>query len=165
MPKPTAVVQVEGVLRKPVTSGVLETGRRLYHGLAGTFRIVLVTWETPVRLAPWLGMEGFDKHDHIVYPVNWPQARIPEWLNVARTLTLAYGYNTELVVVPDPGDAAVLLEHGYSTLLFTDAAYSLPEWRPDHKAGVQPWDALVSEITTQRALREADKRTKEDPLR
>lgn len=167
MPMPTAVMQVEGVLRKPVTGAVLDSGRRLYHGLAGTFRLVLISVTTSPQshLTPWLGMEGFSKHDHIVYPMSWEQdTRVPLWLNIARTLTHAHGYNVDLTVLPNPGDAAVLLEHGYSTLLFTDAAYSLPEWRPDHSRGVQPWDALVHEITTQRALREADKRMKEKEI-
>lgn len=164
MSNPTAVVQVEGVLRKPVSGTVLDSGRRLYHGLAGTFRLVLVAVEATnaQHMTSWLGMEGFTKHDHIVYPMQWAQdTRVPMWLNIARTLTHAHGYNVELTVLPGPEDAMVLIEQGYSTLLFTDAAYSLPEWRPDHRAGVKPWKELVGEIETQRALRAADKRMQE----
>lgn len=164
MPKPVAVMQVEGVLRNSMGGGVLGNGRRLYHGMAGTFRIVLVTFDDHPRnlLTGWLGMEGFNKHDDIVYPSYWPEPRIPVWLNIARTLTRTYGYDVELSVVPDPADAAVLLEYGYSTLLYSDAAYALPEWRPDHTPGVQAWSDLEREITTQRALREADKRMEEE---
>lgn len=163
MPRPTAVIPVEGVLRKP--SGVPDdAGRRLYHGLAGTYRIVLVALEadSAVQMSEWLGMEGFTKHDHIVYPMGWARGiRIPQWLNIARSLKLGYGYDVDVIVVTDPADAKVLIENGYSTMLWTRAAYALPEWRPDHKAGVQPWADLTAEIEAQRAARATDNRMRE----
>lgn len=146
--------------------GVLETGRALYHGLAGTFRIVLISFDSKPYVEPWLGMEGFDKHDHIVYPLTWPQdGRVSQWLTIARTLTHVHGYNVEMTVVPEPSAARVLLEHGYTVLLFSDAAYGLPEWRPDHRAGVRPWADLEAEITAGRILRAADRRLEEGDTR
>lgn len=160
---PTAVMQVEGVLRKPVTGAVIESGWRLYHGLAGTYRLVLVTDDPDHQHSrDWLGMEGFSKHDHIVY---WDGRSAPEpdtWLDTARTLKLAYGYDVDVIVLPDPKSAAALIRRGYSTLLLTQAAYALPEWRPDHDPGLRPWADLAREIETQRRLRAADKRMEED---
>lgn len=165
MAQPTAVIQVEGVLRKPITGAVMDSGRRLYLGLASFYRIVLVTSETDSQgMTSWLGMNSFARHDHIVYPMAWAQdTRVPQWLNTARTLQLRYGYDVGMVVLPDPADARALIEHGYSTLLFTDAAYSLPEWRPDHRAGVQPWGELEDEIRHGLALRARDSRMEDGP--
>lgn len=160
---PTAVIQVEGVLVKPVGGAVTDTGRRLYHGLKNFYRLVLVTEETDRgRMDADLFMEGFTGHDHVVYgdePVSCTRGR---WVTVAGRLRNGYGYDTELFVVPDPYDARCLIQAGYSTLLFTQAAYALPEWRPDHQQGVRPWDELQAEVETQRVLRAADKRTDEE---
>ena len=165
MPQPTAVIQVEGVLRKPVTGAVMDSGRRLYLGLASFYRIVLVTDETNQQgMHTWLAVNSFARHDHIVFPMTWAaDIRVPQWLNTARTLKLSYGYDVDVIVIPDPANARVLIEHGYSTLLFTDAAYSLPEWRPDSKPGIQPWGELEEEIRYGLALRAKDQRM-EDKL-
>lgn len=162
MANPTVVIQVEGVLRKPVTGAVIDNGRRLYHGLASTFRLVLVsegdTAGYKSYLDTWLSMEGFTKHDHIVYSGEWRPRADNWWVGTAGTLKLRYGYNTELFVVPDPSDAAALIEHGHNTLLFTIAAYALPEWRPDHPVVVRAWDGMMRVIDTEKARRAADKR-------
>lgn len=159
MSKPTAVMQVEGVLRKPVGGAVLDSGRRLYHGLAGTFRLVLVSHDEDKRYVNnWLSMEGFTKHDHIASFGEWRPRADNEWVGMAGSLKLQYGYNTELFVVPAPHDAAALIEHGYNALLFIVAAYALPEWRPDTRKGVRPWSELMAEIDVQRYLRAGDKR-------
>lgn len=162
MAQPTVVIQVEGVLRKPVTAAVLEAGRRLYHGLASTYRIVLVTSSTD-RLSSggWLGMNGFSRHDHIVYGDEDVPATSEWWVSVAKRLKLAYGYDTELFVVPDPHDAMQLIRHGFSVMLFVQAAYAIPEWRPDHRQGVRPWAELTAEVEVQRALRAGDNRMQE----
>lgn len=159
MAQPTAVIQIEGVLRKPVTGAPIDSGRRLYHGLASTYRIVLVSeGDDREHTGHWLGMEGFTKHDHIVYSGDWHPRHEERWVATAGTLKIQFGYDTDLFVVPSPHDAAALIRHGYNALLFVVAAYALPEWRPDHRQGVQPWEELVDEITAQRALRAKDKR-------
>jgi hypothetical protein len=159
MAQPTAVIQVEGVLRKPVTGAPIDTGRRLYHGLASTFRIVLVSdGDDREYLGHWLGMENFGKHDHIVYSGDWRPRHEEQWVATAGVLKLQFGYDTELFIVPDPHDAAALIRHGYNALLFVQASYALPEWRPDHRQGVQPWEELMGEIAAQRTLRATDKR-------
>lgn len=166
MPQPTAVIQVEGVLCKPVTGAPIDTGRRLYHGLASTFRIVLVSdGDDREYTSTWLGMENFGKHDHIVYSGDWRPRHEERWVATAGVLKLQFGYDTELFIVPDPHDAAALIRHGYNALLFVQASYALPEWRPDHRQGVQPWEELMGEIAAQRTLRATDKRMDHDPLR
>lgn len=168
MPQPTAVLQVEGVLRKPITGATIDTGRRLYLGLSQFFRIVLVTDETDHdRINTWLGMEGYARHDHVVYGDGLLRRMFPDdepWLITANTLKVGYGYDLDLIVLPDPHDAAVLIKRGYNTLLFTQAAYAFPEWRPDHPGGVKPWSDLETEILKGRAMRATDKRM-EDELR
>lgn len=166
MAQPTAVIQVEGVLRKPVAGGVADTGRRLYAGLRHAYRIVLVTEETDRDyIGGWLATEGFNGFDHIVHgdePVRYVEGW---WPSIALKLKLSYGYDTDLFAVTDPDDARSLIRAGFNTLLYTQAAYALPEWRPDHKEGTRPWEELVTEVTTQRALRASDKRMDEGELR
>lgn len=163
MPKPTAVMQVEGVLRKPVTGAPIDEGRRLYHGLAGTFDIVLVSEGNDQQYyKTWLGMEGFAKHAHVVYSGEWRPEADNWWVRTAGMLKLSYGYNTALFVIPDPLDATALIGRGYSTLLFTQASYALPEWMPDSKPGIRPWAELIAEVERGRALRAADKRMEDD---
>jgi hypothetical protein len=161
--KSTVVIQVEGILRKPVGGQVLDSGRRLYHGLAGTYNLVLVTEDTNREQSKtWMALEGFDKHAHVEYcAVGFSPAY---WHVVVMALKLSYGYIVEYVVQPDPVTAEFLIRRGYSTLLVTNAAYALPEWRPDAPTGVKPWEELVAEIHGQRALRAADKRM-EDGLK
>lgn len=165
MPQPTVVMQVEGVLRKPITGAVIDSGRRLYLGLAQFYRVVLVTEETDHDLINgWLNMHSFTRHDHIVYgDVDVSTAR-SRWVSIAKMLRHSYGYDVDLCVLPDPAEAARLIEIGFSTMLFTKAAYALPEWRPDHRKGVQPWLDLVGEVQHQQTLR-ADDRRMEDDLR
>lgn len=166
MPQPTAVMQIEGVLRKPVTGAVIDSGRRLYLGLSQFFRIVLATEDTNREyFSGWLGMEGFFRHDHIVYGDEPVSATREWWPTIANALRVRYGYDTDLFVIPDPQTASHLIRAGYNTLLFTQASYALPEWRPDTRAGVRPWAELVSEVQTQRSLRAADKRMDEGEIR
>jgi hypothetical protein len=164
MPQPYVAIQVEGVLRRSITGAPLESGKRLYHGLATTYQIVLVTDQTDRDyIRGWLGMEGLSKHAHLVYhddradPEAW-------WLWVARSLKIKYGYNVEYFVVCDPEDARLLIERGYSAMLVHNAAYADPGWRPDTRKGVRPWNDLVSDITAQRAAAALDKRAEEDNL-
>lgn len=163
MPQPTAVFQVEGILRKPVGGQPLDSGRRLYHGLASMYSLVLVTESTDrQQIKTWLAMEGFDKHAHIIHDMDTGVAGTGIWwLTTANMLRNNHGYNIEYFVLNDPEAASYLIKYGYSTLLVTNAAYALPEWRPDADKGVTAWADLAAEIDRQRTLRAADKRMEE----
>jgi hypothetical protein len=157
------VIQVEGVLRKPVGGAVLDSGRRIYHGLASMYSIVLVTEAAnKTHMKTWLGMEGFSKHAHVVYRSDFSVYPEDVWTSIAMDLRNTYSYDVAMCVVPDPADAAALLGRGFNTMLVTSAAYSLPEWRPDAPKAIRAWDDLSAEIAVQRALRAADKRTEEE---
>lgn len=159
-------MQVEGVLRKPVTGAVIESGRRLYLGLAQFSRIVLVTSETdPEYFSSWLGLEALDRHDHVVYGNDFTSATRERWPLLASALKIRYGYDTDVFVVPDPEAAMHLMKSGFNVLLFMQSAYALPEWRPDQPAGVQPWNDLVNEVQIQKIARAADKRMEDGDLR
>lgn len=159
MPLSTAVIQVEGVLRKTVTRAPLDMGKRLYHGLAATYNLVLVTEDTDrTQAKTWMAMEGFEKHAHIVFGDADVGRDSSHWLAIVKMLKLSYGYNIEYVVQPDPVEAAQLIKRGYNSLLVTNAAYALPEWRPDAWGKIQPWSELVEEVIKDKQLRAADKR-------
>lgn len=156
--KPTAVIQVDGILRKPGYGHVLDTGRRLYHGLAATYNVVLVSHESDkAHLKEWLAVEGFDKHAHIEWLPS--EGVTPNyWHETVNRLKARYGYPVEYAVITDPRVAARLLGYGYNVLLVANAAYAVPEWHPDTKPGVRAWQELTQEIDRQRQLRAADKR-------
>lgn len=163
MAQPTAVIQVEGVLRKPVGGAVLDSGRRIYHGLASMYSLVLVSEHAnKTHMKTWLGMEGFSKHAHVVYRSDIEAYPEDMWTTIAMQLRNTYGYDVAMCVIPDPADAAALLGKGFNTMLVTSAAYSLPEWRPDASKAVRSWDDLHAEIAVQRLLRGADKRMEEE---
>lgn len=157
MPQSVCVIQIEGILRKHIGEQPLESGRRLYLGLSQFFDIILVSSSVDKdRMDEWLTTEGFARHAHVVYGWMAPTA------DLASMLRNQYGYNVEYFVLTDPARAVGLIESGYSTLLVTNTAYALPEWRPDSHHGVRPWGALVDEIDQQRKLRANDKRMEED---
>lgn len=161
----TAVIAVEGVLKKPVTGHATDTGHRLYRGLAETHRIVLVTEDdNRDRTAEWLLTQGFARHDHIVYGDTPSPTGTAWWAHIVRTLKLAYGFDVDFTVVPDPVAARSLIAAGLTAVLFTPAAYSLPEWRPDHPSGVTPWNDLEAEMRVQRQLRAKDDRWTQEEL-
>lgn len=164
MARQTVVIQVEGVLRKPA-GAVIESGRNLYAALSQHYRIVLVSEEDDRdQVSTWLSMEGFRTHDHLVCSGDWRPRHEAPWVATMLALKVSYGYPVSLVVVPSPADAADLIRHGYDTLLFTMAAYALPEWRPDHKAGIQPWEDLSEEVSRQEQIRAQDNRWEQATL-
>jgi diphthamide synthase (EF-2-diphthine--ammonia ligase) len=159
MPIPTVAIQVEGVLRKTVTQAPLDQGKRLYHALAVEYNLVLVTEDLDrEQMKTWLAMEGYSKHAHVVFGDSVMNYDKSWWLAVAKTLKLSFGYDIEYIVQPDPVEAATLVKHGYNSMLLTNAAYALPEWRPDAWGKVQPWNEIVEEVITQKRLRAEDKR-------
>jgi hypothetical protein len=157
MPIPTVAIQIEGVLRKTVTRAPLDMGKRLYHALAAEYNLVLVTEDADREQSKtWLAMEGFSKHAHVQFcTIGYS----PEyWLAAVKMLKLQYGYAIEYVIQPDPVTAELLIRKGFNSMLVTNAAYALPEWRPDSNVGVEKWDSMVAEVDRQRQLRAEDKR-------
>lgn len=171
MPTTTVVIQVEGILRKPVTGLTLDSGKRLYHSLASMYNIVLVTEETNrEHMSGLLAMEGFDKHAHVIYgdflgEVYGEEAFQPWWLVVALQLTNRFGYNIEYFVLSEPYGAKLLIDGGYSTIVVTNAEYALPDWLPGNSLKPRPWDDYEEAIDRQRRARQSDDRMKNDPLK
>ena len=149
----TALIAIEGVLRKIVGGQPIPEGRRLYVSLANTGRIVLLgTIEGPDE-DEWLELNGCVSHDFLL--------RTNDSVFAADNLRRE-GYDVDLVVVPDPEEAQRLIAAGLNTMLFTHAQYSHPEWRPDTDRGVQPWDDITKQVADLARAKAKDARLKGD---
>lgn len=64
----------------------------------------------------------------------------------------------------DPNLAARMLHNGIPTLLLSNPFYDRPEFRPDAEKNVTPWESIVAELDSQRALLAKDSRIADDVL-
>lgn len=149
---------VEGVLRVPASDAHLDTGLGLFYALAKNSRLYLMSheWEQG-ELESWLGQRQMNGHLGILRPTGpSPEERID-------ALERIRSWRVELVIESDPACAAREIAGGWNTLLHTHAAYTLPQWRPDHNGAIRPWDALTGEISRQKQMFQADQRNTPDP--
>lgn len=156
MPQPTAVLQVEGVLRKPVTGQPIYSGKLLYLALSTEYNLVLVSEGDSKLVKEWLVMNGLDKHGHIHFSTAPLTPKY--WHEVVKALKINHGYPVQYVVQPDPETAEILIHNGYNSLLVTNASYALPEWLPEGRGPVPKWRDLVDEVDRQAIARANDRR-------
>jgi hypothetical protein len=161
MAKSAVAITIEGVLQKMVSSAPIPVGIQLYHGLAETFQVLLITDSDKKETDYWLRLENLNKHGVVSYadPVlmSYP-------VEVRRERQIkafsARGFIVDLVIDPDPAICRSLLLAGYTVLPFIHHLYSYPEWRPDFEGEVRPWDRFEEEIAREMQLRNSDTRTK-----
>lgn len=147
-----ALISIEGVLRKTMGGAPIPEGRRLYVSLANTGRIILLAYGLNSS-EEWLELNGCVQHDFIVRGTN-----AIELANALRR----EGYNIDLVVVPDPGEAQQLIAAGLNTLLFTHAEYAHPDWRPDAPRGVQAWSEIAKRVADEARAKAKDSRARSE---
>lgn len=149
----TAVMVLEGVLRKTSGGAIIPEGKRLYAGLSSVGQLILMTFELEKFVTPWLETEGLINHDRL-----WtahPSAGIVAEMNYLRAVAR---YPVDMVITAQPADAVDLIKGGYNTLLFTHAEYAYPSWRPDTVQGVQPWDELSKQVADVARMKAQDSR-------
>ena len=157
------VITVEGVLQKITTSAYIPLGLQLYHGLAETFNLLLVSDSSKEELDYWLRLENLNKHGAVVYNDEFLQKFSVEERRQKQVVSLRNrGYNIDLVVEPDPAIASRLLFSGFSVLNFLHSAYAIPEWRPDYEEKVVPWNELEERVRQDAILKQKDERLKQD---
>ena len=147
----THLINVSGVLRKPVGGAIISDGIELYHGLATTGQVVLVLHGEDVEEThAWLELHGLVRH---------------AWVSAAGALAAAElrreGYDLGMVVVADPEEALYHIRAGINTLLFNHAMYAQPRWRPDSGKGVQSWASIIDETAKQAAMKAKDARLRD----
>lgn len=149
----TALIAIDGVLRKTMGGQLVPEGRRLYVALASMGQVVLLSdGEADGQVLEWLEMNGCVRHDFVSWkPLGRSRA---EHINGLRR----EGYAVDLVVVANPEAAVELIEAGLNTLLFTHARYAQPSWRPDAGKGVQSWQEIVDETARQAIMKAKDER-------
>jgi len=167
MPLGTAVMVVEGVLRKLEGDAPIVAGVSLYSALRASFNLVLISGEPETErskdhLDRFLTMNGMNKHQYIEYtsPVMREiHGSAGERVRQVSALRMK-GFAVDVVVEPHPEIAAELFNAGYLVLHFMSPQYSRPEWRPDHpKAGPKDWDKLQEQVAHEAYMRSQDHRT------
>lgn len=161
MAKSACVIIIDGVLRKIVSAAPIPAGLQIYHGLAETFQILLISDNDKKETDYWLRLENLDKHGVVIYadPVLMT---LPVELRRERQVKAisARGFIVDLVIDPDPDVGRALSLAGYTILPFIHSAYAYPEWRPDYEGKVRSWDELSREVEQEIVLRNSDKRMK-----
>jgi hypothetical protein len=135
----TVAISIDGVLRKIIGNDPIPAGLILFKALASQFAVVILT-SKPGDPA-WLDEHGV-KNDMII------PAEGRSRLSVINELKFEFGYTIDLVVEPDPEQAAKLFEAGFAVLGFFHPYYSHPEWRPDGSGSVsEGWAELRGVVT------------------
>lgn len=154
----TTLITVDGVLRKPVGGAPIPEGMRLYAGLATSGHTILLstamTEEARAQVNDWLELNGCTGHDFVA----WQDGSTLSLANYLRR----QGYDIDLVIVPDPGDASYLIGAGFNTLLFTHSKFAVPEWRPDAAKGVRAWDSITQQVADLARMKAADSRLRDE---
>ena len=151
-----ALIVVDGVLRKLSGGSPIPEGVRLYQSLVMTGGVILLSEDGTPATTDWLELNGCVQHDFVrVTPPGQPMVHR---VNVLRR----EGYPVDLVVVPDPDDARLLIAAGLNTVLFTHAEYAHPDWRPDAPKGVQTWAEIVDYAKSQARAKATDVRLRNE---
>ena len=146
----TAVVAVEGVLKRLSSENKILEGIRLYQALKEQYTLILTTTEDVPVTALWLERAGLRDHMHVV---KIEGALVSE-VNAMNRM----GQAVDLVITPDPVAAQNLFNEGYLVLLFISPNYSSPEWRPGTPHKRTSWDDLVQATARDLLQRERDHR-------
>jgi hypothetical protein len=152
----TALILIEGVLRKAMGGQPIPEGVRLYSSLAVTGQVVLLSTATRQdreQTEDWLELHGLTGHATVAWGDIGPRVSLANMYRRG-------GYDVDLVVDPDPEQVRDLIAAGFNTLLFTHAQYAHPEWRPDTDPGVQPWDSITQQVADLARAKAADARLK-----
>ena len=151
----TALIVVDGVLRKLTGDAPIPEGVRLYRALSRVGRVILLSDDHTPQTTEWLELNGCGSHDFIM--VTTPGMA---WVEPANDMRRE-GYDIDLAIVPDPGHAQYFINAGFNTLLFTHSIFALPEWRPDTDKGVRPWDDIKQQVADLARKKAADARLKD----
>ena len=157
---PIAVIAIDGVLKDAASSTPIPTGRRLYTTLASSYRLFLVE-DTPVDPL-WLLIDGFDTHQTVInrLPEDPEDRAIRRIRQIERIRGM--GGTVELLVEPDPLVVAAVTRLGVVCLHYVDPPYARPEFHPDRREEITPWNQMVEELEQQKIIRAADNRMFEE---
>lgn len=150
-------IVLDGVLRKPLDVEAQDFGANLLYGaLSDQFRLVVLGSDDTRRDDHFLLVNGMARHIRV--EPDHPKGILGQLRNLRQE-----GFVFEFVVLADPQDAMILVQNGYSTLLYTHPTFSSPAFRPDYTGGIRSWYELETEVDLQRdALVDKRKQEKQD---
>lgn len=156
----TAAMAITGVLRNPIGGRPIPEGIALYRALGEQFNIVLLNDPdtNAEEFQDFCITEQLFSHQG---PMPWPatffdddaESRLVQVTGIRHG-----GYAMAFVIEPDPHTCALLLQKGYTTVLFTHADYAHPDWRPGAVRKPRPWSELAAQVEEQARLKAKDKR-------
>jgi hypothetical protein len=158
----TVAIVIDGVLRHEVGHRPIAEGLMLYRVLAPVYNVVLLGDQDD---PPYVGevmhfysVENLTQHSRTLYgdtsSIDLGPRRLRSLLRLRNS-----GMAVDFVVEPDPSISARLFEYGFNVMHFMHSQYARPQWRPDHKHEVVPWDELVMRETAAKRLKAEDMRT------
>lgn len=159
-----AVLSLEGVLQQEVTSGPIQPGVMLYHGLKSVYRLAVVIDQPREKALIWLMQNGLREHAYTVLHEPTDPDDPAERRLVQLQRLRGRGVSIGLFVDRDPDTVAKAMSAGIPSLLFVHPAYARPEHRPDHSDAPTPWGNLADEMDRQALLRSGDTRRLVDTL-
>lgn len=151
------VLSIDGVLRSAAGELVVD-GLFLYRALKNIGRVVLLTEEDRQMIEVWLMQHNLADYDDLIDESVSVDPKEPlrfRQLDVARSKGVVHFY-----VDANPSYVAEGLRRGMTSILFNSPDYVRPEYQPDSKKSVRPWDEIVAERNRQQALKAADVRLK-----
>lgn len=153
---PFAAVQVEDVLMTPSGQRCL-AGITFYRSVLMAYNVVLIGLEDHTD---WLYRAGISGFDNFVQVEGHRLALRSDIVQTVTNLRLVHKYPIEMVVVTDPTVASLLFEAGYVVSLFMHPTYARPEWRPDTRKQITPWEDLAAAMSAEMLRAAADDRAK-----
>lgn len=138
----TALISIEGVLRKPNKDPIPE-GFKLLRTLVVSYRVVLSTDSNEAEINHWLKTNYLFDYSDVMDSSHFyaGQDYKSRHLELARTQG-----KVEIYVDADPDACAAALAQGIPTLLF-----SSPKYFPSSRE-VRPWDTITKEQERQKQL-------------
>jgi hypothetical protein len=145
----TYVMVVDGVLRKPATNAVIESGQALYWSLAETGRLALLCGDDKDKVDWFLRTNGFTKHVYLI-PEDPTASPTAGGRRMQQIRELRRGQaNIAFVVEPDPTIALDLYNESVPVMIYLHPTYTQPAFRPGYKSLAKPWEDLISEVEFQ----------------
>jgi hypothetical protein len=149
----TYVLVVDGVLRKPSTNAVIESGQALYWSLAQSGRLALLCGEDRDKVDWFLRINGFNKHVHLI-PEDPTASPTASGRRLQQIRELRRGQaNITFVVEPDPSIALDLFKESVPVMVYLHPVFTQPAFRPGYKSEAKPWEDLISEVNYQIAAK------------
>lgn len=160
----SVAIAIDGVLRHDVGHAPIPEGLMLYRVLGGVYNVVLLgDSDDPgyaAEVEHFCFSEALTAHSRTLFgdsvPIEQDSLRARQITKLRNS-----GLPLDFVVEADPRKSMLAYQLGVNVLHFLHAQYIRPEWRPDTRHEVRPWDDLVADERAIKVAKANDARTAE----